>query len=183
MKNWQKIGFVFTGIFGVLLHFLYDWTNKSVFIAPFSAVNESTWEHMKLLFYPMVVFSFIEYKLVGKSYKNYWCVKVIGLLVGLAVIPFIYYTYTGALGISADWFNITIFFIAAAVAYFVEARLFMNDFPSACSDRVAFSVLILIFLLFVIFTFVTPKIPIFIDPVTKAYAGDICLTASDIATQ
>ena len=173
MKNWQKIGFVFTGIFGVLLHFLYDWTNKSVFIAPFSAVNESTWEHMKLLFYPMVVFSFIEYKLVGKSYKNYWCVKVIGLLVGLMVIPLIYYTYTGALGVSADWFNITIFFIAAAVAYFVETRLFVNGFPPFCSDKIAFSVLILIFLLFVIFTFVQPKIPLFIDPVTKAYAGDI----------
>ena len=173
LKLWRKADFVFTGVLGVILHFLYEWTNNSFFVAPFSAVNESTWEHMKLLFYPMVVFSFIEYKLVGKSYKNYWCVKVIGLLVGLTVIPYIYYTYTGALGVSADWFNITIFFIAAAVSYFVETRLFVNGFPPFCSKKIGFVILFLIFALFVVFTFVQPKIPIFIDPVTKAYAGDI----------
>lgn len=167
MKNWQKIGFVFTGVFGVLLHFLYDWTNESVFIAPFSAVNESTWEHMKLLFYPMVVFAFIEYRFVGKSYKNYWCVKVLGLLVGLTVIPFIYYTYTGALGVSADWFNITIFFIATAVSLFVEERLFVNEFSLCKSKRIPLIVLFIIFALFVVFTFVQPRIPLFIDPITN----------------
>ena len=166
LKNWQKIGFVFTGAFGVLLHFLYDWTNKSIFVAPFSAVNESTWEHMKLLFYPMVIFAFIEYKIVGKSYENYWCVKLIGIIIGLSLIPFIYYTYTGALGVSADWFNITIFFIAAAVSYFVEARLLEKGFSFSCSNQVVFIILLLIFALFVVFTFFTPEIPIFTDPVT-----------------
>lgn len=169
MQNWQKIGFIFTGVFGVLLHFLYDWTNKSVFIAPFSAVNESTWEHMKLLFYPMVIFAFIEYRFVGKKCDNYWCVKLIGILIGLSVIPMLYYTYTGALGTSADWFNITIFFIAVAVSLFVETKLFENEVSFHCSQRIAFSFLIFIFLLFVICTFVQPKIPLFIDPVTNDY--------------
>lgn len=173
MKNWQKIGFVFTGIFGVLLHFLYDWTNKSVFIAPFSAVNESTWEHMKLLFFPLLIFAFIEYRFVGKNYENYWCVKLIGILVGLAVIPTLYYTYTGALGVSADWFNITIFFIADAVTYFVETRLFINEFSLCRGKRIPLVILFVVFALFVVFTFFTPEIPIFMDPVTKAYAGDI----------
>ncbi len=169
LKNWQKIGFFFTGVFGVLLHFLYDWTSKSIFIAPFSAVNESTWEHMKLLFYPMVIFAFIEYKFVGKSYENYWCVKLIGVLIGLSLIPFIYYTYTGALGTSADWFNITIFFIAVAVSLLVETRLFSNGFPPICSKKLVFVTLFLILGLFVVFTFVQPKIPLFIDPVTNEY--------------
>ena len=111
LKKFCVICFLITTVIGIVSHFVYDWTGGGFLIGLFFPVNESTWEHMKLLFYPMVVFSFIEYKLVGKSYKNYWCVKVIGLLVGLTVIPLIYYTYTGALGVSADWFNITIFLL------------------------------------------------------------------------
>ena len=49
----------------------------------------------------------------------------------------------------------------------------MNDFPTFCSENIGLVILFLIFALFVVFTFVQPKIPIFIDPVTKAYAGDI----------
>ncbi len=128
---------------------------------------------MKLLFFPLLTFAFIEYRFVGKNYKNFWCVKLIGILVGLAVIPTLYYTYTGALGVSADWFNITIFFIADAVAYFVETRLFVNEFSLCKGKRIPLIVLFIIFALFVVFTFVQPHIPLFMDPVTKAYAGDI----------
>ena len=111
LKLWQIGGFVFTGIAGVLLHFLYDWTNQSIVVAPFSAVNESIWEHMKLLFFPMFVFALLEYKVIGKNYENFWCAKLVGTIMGLLLIPIIYYTYTGALGVNADWFNIVIFSI------------------------------------------------------------------------
>ena len=169
MKNWQRLGFVFVGVFGVLLHFLYDWCNKSVFVALFSAVNESTWEHMKLLFYPMVIFAFVEYKFVGYNYKNFWGVKLTGLLIGLLIIPFLYYTYTGALGASADWFNITIYFIAAAVALFVEMLLLKYGVDLPLSQKTVFCFYAFVFALFVIFTFVQPQIPLFIDPVTNEY--------------
>ena len=53
--RWQLAGFIFTAVLGVLLHFLYDWTNESLVVALFSAVNESTFEHMKLLFFPGVL--------------------------------------------------------------------------------------------------------------------------------
>ena len=53
LNLWQLAGFIFTGVAGVLLHFLFEWTGKSIFVAPFAAVNESIWEHMKLLFVPM----------------------------------------------------------------------------------------------------------------------------------
>lgn len=50
IKLWQLWGFAVTSLGGTLLHFLYDWLDKPAWIAPFSGVNESTWEHMKLLF-------------------------------------------------------------------------------------------------------------------------------------
>ncbi|MBR6729608.1 MAG: hypothetical protein IKL80_05545, partial [Clostridia bacterium] len=65
----QLIGLIFTGIAGVLLHFLFDWTGGSLPAAPFSAVNESIWEHMKLLFFPMFAFALLESWILGKEYR------------------------------------------------------------------------------------------------------------------
>ena len=92
----QYIGFIFTSIAGTLLHFAYDWSNQSIFLAPFSAINESIWEHMKLLFFPMFVFAMIEYYFMGNEYDNFWCIKLLGITLGLLLIPTLYYTYTGA---------------------------------------------------------------------------------------
>lgn len=158
---WQMIGFIFTGVGGTLLHFLYDWTGQNPVVGAFSAVNESIWEHMKLLFFPMLVFSFMEYRRIGKGYPNFWCVKVIGTLVGLTVIPTIYYTYTGALGVQADWFNIAIFFIAAAAVYWLETRLLQTGRPRCKFPAVALGALFLMGAIFVMLTFYPPNLPLF----------------------
>ena len=167
--KWQIAGFIFTGIMGVLLHFLYDLTGQNVFVAPFSAVNESIWEHMKLLFYPMFVFAIIESRFTGKDYKNFWCVKLIGIVLGILTIPVIYYTYNGAFGSSRDWVNIAIFFIAAAIIYFIETKLLNRGKPSCNRPLAAFSVLCLIALIFIEFTFIPPHLPLFADPITKTF--------------
>ena len=57
---WQLCGFAVTSLVGTVLHFLYDWLGESVLVAPFSGVNESTWEHMKLLFWPMLIFALFQ---------------------------------------------------------------------------------------------------------------------------
>jgi len=165
---WQLMGFAVTSLGGTLLHFLYDWTGKSVLVAPFSSVNESTWEHMKLLFWPMFIFSIVQ-SFFFKDSENFWCVKLKGTLLGLVLIPAIFYTYNGVIGQSPDWINIAIFFIAAAVAYIYETRQFKNRTTTCKSSRLAFVALCVIALLFVIFTFATPEINIFKDPLTEAY--------------
>ncbi len=169
LKLWQISGFVFTGIAGVLLHFLYYWTNQSIIVAPFSAVNESIWEHMKLLFFPMFVFLLFEYKHVRKEHENFWHVKTAGIIIGLILIPVLYYTYTGIFGVNTDWFNIIIFFIAAGAAYYLENLLFKNEIGYCKSPQIAFAALCLIAVLFVVMTFVQPKIPLFRDPTTGTY--------------
>ena len=111
ISTWQMVGFVFTGVLGTLLHFVFDWTDGSMIAAVFSAVNESIWEHIKLLIYPMLLFALVEYKVWGREVTCFWQVKLFGLLAGIVLIPGLYYTYTGILGKSADWFNITIFLL------------------------------------------------------------------------
>ncbi|MBO5872966.1 MAG: hypothetical protein J6Q56_02030 [Clostridia bacterium] len=163
-RLWQLAGFIFTSVFGTLLHFAYDWSGGSLFFAPFSAVNESIFEHMKLLFFPMFVFSFIQNNFSKEKPKNFWCVKLKGSFVGFTLIPLLYYTYTGILGTSADWFNITIFFIASAAAYITEAKKLNHTKPCIISETASFIILCIIGLSFIILTFCPPHIPLFQDP-------------------
>ena len=166
---WQMAGFVFTGILGTLLHFLFDWTGGNALAGLVSAVNESIWEHMKLLFYPMVLFALVEYGVWGKQIPGFWCIKLAGILLGLGLIPLAYYGYTGIFGVSADWFNITIFFLAAGVSYWVETQYFQRGWMCVLPAKVAVTVLCLIALAFSLWTFVPPRIPLFQDPVTGTY--------------
>ena len=77
IPQWQTAGFLFTSVTGTLLHFLFDWTGGNVLAAVFSAVNESIWEHMKLLFCPMLLFALVEYRVWGKEHSEFWYVKTV----------------------------------------------------------------------------------------------------------
>lgn len=168
IASWSIAGFTLTVTIGTLLHFLYDFTNQSIFTAPFSAVNESTWEHMKLFYFPAIIFSLAQSRFF-KGSKNFWCINAIGILTGLLLIPILFYTYNGAFGTSPDWLNITFFLIAAGVAFLIESYLFRNDIPNCKRPWLACFVIILIGILFAIFTFAPPAIPLFKDAVTGIY--------------
>ena len=165
---WQLIGFAITSLGGTLLHFLYDWLGKSMWIAPFSGVNESTWEHMKLLFWPMFIFAIVQ-SIYTKNRECFWHVKLRGIVLGLSLIPVLFYTYNGVVGISPDWINIAIFFISAAIAYIYETKLLRSNKKCNLSSKLSILLLCFIGLLFVIFTFQTPTLGIFKDPITKSY--------------
>lgn len=166
---WQMGGFIFTAITGTLLHFLFDWTGENAAIALFSAVNESIWEHLKLLFYPMLFFALGEYFAWGRETEAFWCIKLIGTLLGLTLIPVVYYNYTGLLGINVDWVNVAIFFLAAGVVYWTETKLFAKDFTCPFNPKLAVALVALLAVLFTVFTFNPPHIPLFQDPVNYTY--------------
>ena len=165
---WQLWGFAMTSFWGTVLHFLYDWLGGAVWIAPLSGVNESTWEHMKLLFWPMFLYA-IAQSFFFKERGDFWCVKLRGTLLGLALIPILFYTYNGVIGHSPDWINIAIFFVAAAIAYLYETKLFKDEALTCKRPKLAIGILCAIALLFVVFTFATPEIAIFKDPLTGSY--------------
>ena len=167
ISGWQIAGFLFTSVAGTLLHFLFDWTGESAIAGLFSAVNESIWEHMKLVYVPMFFFALIQKRFADDG--KFWCVKLMGMVTALVLIPVLYYTYTGALGISLDWFNIAIFFLAAGITYYLENRLFRQGMDCLVKPGIALGLLILVEVLFWIFTFYPPHIPLFADPRTGIF--------------
>ena len=160
---WQLGGLVFTSALGTLLHFLYEWTG-AIFLKPISAINESTWEHMKILYFPMLFYAIFQSFFFKKYYPNFWWAKCLGFLIGLILIPIIFYTYNGAIGKSPDWLNITIFFISAGLAYFIEGVFLYHNKPNWTGKFLPIIIISLIGVLFIIFTFSAPNLPIFIDP-------------------
>ena len=165
---WQAAGFAVVTFGSTILHFLYDWTGESILVAPFSGINESTWEHMKLLFWPMFLFALFQ-RLFFKDQENYWCVKLAEILLGLLLIPVLFYTYNGIFGKSPDWINIAIFYISASQVFLFEWQVFKRYLLQCRYPRLAFSAICLIGVLFVVFTFAPPLVPLFRDPITGTY--------------
>ena len=164
---WQTAGFAWIALCGTLLHFLYDLT-ESLLVAPFSGINESTWEHMKLLFWPAFLFAILQ-GFFFRERKDFWCVKLRGILLALFLIPAIFYTYNGAIGKSPDWVNISIFFISAAIACIYETKKLLHPKKFCSMPGAALAALCVLGLLFVIFTFKAPQIGIFKDPISGLY--------------
>ncbi len=165
---WQFAGFALTALAGTLLHFVYEWTGGSWLAAPFSGVNESTWEHMKLLYFPLLVFALVQSRFF-RDRRDFWCVKLRGTLTGIAAIPALYYTYNGAIGRSPDWMNIAFFFVAAALTFWAEFQAFRREDTRCRRPGLALATLLLIGVLFAVFTFWPPRLPLFRDPLTGGY--------------
>ena len=164
---WQLIGFTAVSVLGTLLHFLYHWTQSPI-VALFSSVNESTWEHTKLLFFPMLIFALAQWLWMGKKHPGFWCVKCKGVLLGLLLIPVLFYTLSGIFGTLPAWINIGIFYVSAAFGFIYETYLFSKE-NTPCLEKLSVLLLCLLGILFFVFTFYPPHIPLFLDPVTKTY--------------
>ena len=80
LLKYDIIGFVFVSIIGTLAHFVYEWTNKCVIAAFFCPINESPWEHLKLIFFPYLIWTVIQ-AFIMKGTKNILPAKFIGVFV------------------------------------------------------------------------------------------------------
>ena len=173
MKNslsvWQLAGVTFTAVVGTILHFLYEWTGQSFFVALFSAVNESTWEHMKLFFFPALIFAIVQSIFFYEEYKSFWWIKLIGIVSGLLFIPVLFYTVNGVFGKTPDWLNILFFFLSVGTAYFIEYILFKKEFNFNKSPALPIALFSFIAFCFFLSTFLPPKLPVFQDPITRTY--------------
>ena len=172
-RNWQKweiAGLFFAIGAGNLLHFVYEWCGKSPLAAPFSGVNESTWEHMKLLAVPWLIWTAAEgFALRGRGVL---AARTAGLLTGILLIPAAYYTYTGVLGVSSSLVNIALFQAAVLSGFAVTWHMLKERKLSAAVWQVPAALLLLaLAALFVWWTFAPPALPLFTDPVTGLRAA------------
>lgn len=168
--RWEAAGFLLTAVFGPLLHMAYEWSGKQRWTTLFSAVNESTWEHMKLLFVPVFLWTLVQFPVLGREYPNFLAVRASSLLAGLAAIPTLFYIYQGVLGWNVMWVDVAIFFAASWLTFWLEGRWLSGGAMSARWRQTAG--LLLLFALafaFVWWTYAPPALGLWRDPVTCQY--------------
>ncbi len=168
--RFQIFSVIFTWILGTILHFLYEWSGDNKIIASFSAVNESTWEHLKLVFFPMLITTIVGFLVIGKDNKKFWCAKTIGIILAMSFIIVFFYTYTGIIGTNFAILDIGSFFVAVILGEYVAYKIMTNDeYKLKCNKRIAVIGLICILLCFIIFTYLPPHIGLFKDPISNGY--------------
>lgn len=168
--RFQIFSIIFVFIVGTLLHFTYEWLDKNKIIGIFSAVNESTWEHLKLLFYPMLCITIIGVFLIGKKVPNILCAKTIGIVTSIIFVIVFFYTYTGVIGRNFSVLDIGSFFVAVIIGEYIAYKIMTYDnLKIKCNKNLSIIILILLLCAFVLFTYYTPHIGLFRDPITNNY--------------
>ena len=165
--TFQILSTIFTIILGTILHFTFKWSNKNPLVGSFSAVNESTWEHLKLLFFPMLISIIVGYFYIGKNISNFICAKTLGTIISMFFTVVFFYTYTGILGTNYAILNILAFIVAAILGEYIAYKLMFSIFE--CSNAKSIIILSILFISFIIFTFHPPKIGLFKDPINTTY--------------
>lgn len=161
--------FLFISVLGVLLHFTYEWSGDNPIVALFSAVNESTWEHLKLLFFPLLLLTIIELLFTEKRQlpSNYLFARTIGILSGMAFIVIAFYTLTGVFAKLPDAVNIALYFLGVFLALCIENKI--NRGNSQNHSAFAAIVLLALTIAFFVFTKYPPSIGLFANPVLTGF--------------
>lgn len=168
---WFILGIPVTFLLGSLAHFAYEWSGKSIIVGIFTPVNESIWEHLKLSTHPTFLWYIVGLLLFQNKINFYiWCIcSVISVLMSAIVITSFYYTYTGAFGIHSLFLDIFSLFLGLSIAQCLSLHIYNNSTLTMLHFYLSIIIGSLIIICFTIFTFSPPKLPIFIDPISKQY--------------
>jgi hypothetical protein len=166
---WELGGIAFIVVLGSVLHFAFEWSGREIPVAPIAAVNESVWEHLKLGFWPALIYAALEYSRFGKSANNFPFAKTLGIYLIPITIVVLYYAYTAILGHGLLEVDIAIFVVAVVVGQLVSYKLLTASPLPERLNHFAPVALVVLGILFVLFTFYPPRLMLFRDPVTGSY--------------
>jgi hypothetical protein len=166
MKNklmaWEIGGFFFITLVGSAFHFTYELSNFSnPIVGFFSAVNESIWEHLKMVFWPGVMFALVEYIFVRKDTKNFLTAKTASLLVMPLLVATGWYIYTAFTQRSIFQIDMLLFFLAVLTGQATSYRLLTMPPFSRQVNAIAIGGLVVMLVAFSTFTYYPPHISLF----------------------
>jgi len=167
--KFEIIGILFISFLGSFLHFTFNLANKFWLVGIFSAVNESTWEHLKLAVIPAILWAVLENKVFKLKNPNFLFAKAVGIYLMPILIVVFFYGYKAILGHHNLILNITIFFIAVIIGQIVSYKIMtLPEFPRKFNAVFLLSLIILL-LVFIVFTFYPPHVFLFQDSISGQY--------------
>ena len=160
----EAVGIVVITLLGSALHFAYAWSGQTGWVAIFAAVNESVWEHLKLAFWPAVLWSLLGALAIRRRVRNFWAGRAVAITLPPMLIAAGYYGYTAVLGhhlLAADLALFTLSILAGQLA-----ALAVYQFPDMGrrAARLALVVIVMGCLAFASLSFFPPDLALFDDP-------------------
>lgn len=153
---------------GTLMHFLYGLSGDAFVVGLFAPVNESVWEHLKLVLWPLVLWWTVYYVRMGNERKidapAWFAAALSALVTAQTAIMFLFYFYTGAFGAELLTVDILIFFLAVLFGQLTGLRVYRRG--SGVSWVVPLTLLAMLLALFVVLTLAPPALPLFTDAVS-----------------
>jgi len=166
---WELSGALFVLVIGSAMHFAFEWSGEFVPLAPFVPVNESVWEHLKMAFWPALLWATIERSPLRGRVNSFLLAKSAGILLMPVTIAAVFYAYTAILGHHLLALDVGSFVVAVLLGQYVSYRLLTGDERSAMANRVVPSLVILVAVMFVVFTFAPPHVGLFRDGLSGGY--------------
>lgn len=166
------IGCIVSILLGVFLHFAYDLSGKNILVAIFAPVNESVWEHLKLILIPFTLFSIGFYFYTKQKFSNMLLTTLFGNIVGMFVVVTLSSLGNVIFGTDNMVYNIISYILGMITAFSViYFGIYNPEFIQETKDSTTIGVcaLSLLFAAFILNTFSPIKIDITRDPVTKTY--------------
>ena len=167
--KWELWGIGFIFALGALVHFAYELSGESRYVALLAPVNESVWEHLKLHYVPLLLWAAIEYKFIRNDIDNFMLAKAVSIyLIPLAVVAF-FYIYQAITGGESLAYDIITFGISIAIGQMVSYWIMGRDPAGKQATWLAVLFIMLLWGIFAIFTFYPPHWGMFMDGNTGTY--------------
>ena len=160
---------MFVLIVGSFLHFLFELSGYFYPVGAIAAVNESVWEHLKLGFWPIIFFIPIEYKFIKEKINNFMLAKMIAAYTVPASIIILFYSYTAILGTHLLIMDMLIFILAIVIGHVLSYKILISSEQPNVVSKISLILIIFLAFIFVLFTYLPPKLPIFQDSLTGKY--------------
>jgi len=161
--------------FGIaaLLHFVYDWSGGLRFTAIFASVNESVWEHVKIMLWPYLLWSFAVYYILNPNVRRLVVARTVGAYaVGLLTICF-FYIYTGILGRNVAAVDIAMAAVWLLAGEIISLRVLNARWAAREYYLVCLAALVLLVVMLLCFTVSPPRLGLFADPNTGLYGLEV----------
>lgn len=161
--GWELLGAVFIVVVGSALHFAFGWTGGWLPMALIAAVNESIWEHLKLAFWPGLLWGLLPQKHLQSALLERLAAKGFGLMLAAVLIVMTFTGYTAILGDNLLILDIATFVFAVLAGQALAAILRIYGLSGSKLLPVGLSLLISQLAAYALFTYFPPDFWLFIE--------------------
>lgn len=162
-EKWILLGIPVLFLAGSLFHFLYQLSGKNFLVGLIAPINESVWEHTKMVVLPVMAWWILFYMSQSQRLSlsiDAWFTGLFVSLVGSVIaIPILYYFYTGVFGVSLLFVDILILLIALAFGQLLGLHVYRHS--AGMDYKQVLLILSVILLFYFVATVRPPKIPLF----------------------